>query len=134
VPFRCWFVIIAGIAGVLAAAAFTGAAPTSGSRAAHSALRSAAYVSVARSCSTTRFYGTARITVRRTRRISCRRAAGRAKAAVVYRERHGFPKRFCHGGWCWRFGEFRGRGEGNSVARFHGRSGRRRIRATEVVA
>lgn len=91
-------------------------------------------VRAARTCHATRVYGSARITVRRARGVACRAAVRLAKRAVVYREKHGFAKHFCHLGWCWRFGEFHGRGEGLSSAKFHGQSGGRRIDGTEVVA
>ncbi|WP_217924872.1 hypothetical protein [Miltoncostaea oceani] len=86
-------------------------------------------------CRTGGFYGTSRISVKRViGKVSCRAAGGIARAAVVYRVNSDFPDTFCHRGWCWRFGEFRGVGPGASIVTFVGRRGEMQIGATQSVS
>lgn len=90
---------------------------------------------VTKRCRTEAFYGASRIAVKRvTGKVSCAAARGIARAAVAYRVSSSFPDDFCHRGWCWKFGEFRGVGPGFSVATFVGRRGAMRIVATQSVS
>lgn len=79
-------------------------------------------------------YGTSKIRVLRTRGVPCRTARQLARAAVIYRVNSGFPKRFCNGGYCWRFGDPKGVRPGQSRLPLRGRRGPRRIVAVQSVS